>query len=143
MQPELGDDTIHRSLADAEVALAKFLGDDFGAGFRIEEAVADDLADEFLGATVVGFRAPFGAKEGLSSFMKKQGSELEVTLTAETELGGGAVNALTAAFTLDEHGEFKGDFIVIGNGQGAEIALEPVCEEFQGNHRGLRGECHK
>jgi len=33
----------------------EFLGDDGGGGFRIQKAVADDLADQFVGAAVIGF----------------------------------------------------------------------------------------
>jgi hypothetical protein len=55
LETELSDDAIHGSLAYAEVALSKFLSDDFCTGIRIQKPVADDLADEFLRATVVGF----------------------------------------------------------------------------------------
>ena len=126
----------------AEVALSEFLSNDFGAGFRIEESVTDDLTDEFLGAPVVGFGASFGAEEGLAALFKKEGPELEITLTAKTEFGGGLVNAFRAAFALDEHGEFTGDFVVIGDGQGAECALDAFFEKFERNHRGLLGVCH-
>ena len=77
-----------------KLALAEFLRDDFGAGFRIQEAVTDHLADEFLGAPIMGAGAAFGAEERRAAFLQKEGAELEVTLTAKTELGGGAVNAL-------------------------------------------------
>jgi hypothetical protein len=116
LQPELSDDPVDGAFTDAEVALSEFLSDDFGAGFRIQEAVTDDLADEFLGASVIRFGAAFGAEEGRATFLQKKGAQLEVTLTTEAEFGGGAVNALRAAFALDEHGEFAGDFIVFGNG---------------------------
>jgi hypothetical protein len=44
------------------------------------------------------------------------GAFLLPTLTAETEFGVGAGNALLAAFALREHGEFASDLIVFGNG---------------------------
>jgi hypothetical protein len=142
LESELANDAVYGSFTYAEVALSEFLSDDFRTGFRIQEPVANDLADEFLGTPVVGFGASFGAEEGLAALFKKESPELEVTLTAETEFGRGAVNAFSAAFTLDEHGEFEGDFVVIGNGQGTEIALETFLEKFQGNHRDLLGRCH-
>jgi hypothetical protein len=71
--------------------------------------------------------------------LKKESSELEVALTAETEFGRGAVNACRAAFTLDEHCEFKGDFVVVGNRQGTGIALETFLKKFEGNHKDLLG----
>jgi hypothetical protein len=116
LQPELSDDPVDGAFTDAEVALSEFLSDDFGAGFRIQEAVTDDLADEFLGASVIGFGTPLGAKQRRAAFFEKKGAELEIALTAKAELGGGMVNALGAAFALDKHGEFAGDFIVFGNG---------------------------
>ena len=139
MQPELSNDAIDGALADAEVSLAEFLRDDFGAGFRVQEAVTDHLADEFLGAPVTGSGAAFGAEESLAAFLQKEGAELEVTLPAKTELGGGPVNAFAAAFALDEHGELAGDFIVFGNGQGARFALDAVLEKLEGKHTDLRG----
>jgi hypothetical protein len=116
LQSELRNDAVDGAFTDAEVTLSEFLRDDFGAGFRIQEAVTDDLADEFLGASIIGFGAAFGAEEGRAAFLQKKGAQLEVTLTAKAEFGGGMVNALRAAFALDQHGEFTGDFIVFGNG---------------------------
>jgi hypothetical protein len=81
-----------------------------------EGAVTDDLADQFLGASVVGFWAAFGAEEDRATFLQKKGAELEVTLTAIAEFGGRTVNTFRAAFALDEHGEFAGNFIVGRNG---------------------------
>ena len=132
MQPELSNNAVDGAFADAEVSLAEFLGDDFGTGFRIQKAVPDHLADEFLGAPIVGSEAAFGAEESLAAFLQKEGAELEVTLPAKAELGGGAVNALAAAFALDEHGELAGDFIVGRDGQGAPFALDAVLEKLEG-----------
>jgi hypothetical protein len=99
--------------------------------------VADDLTDEFLSAPVVGFWTSFDAEEGLTTLFKKESPELEVALTAESEFSCCTVNAFGAAFTLDEHSEFKGDFVVFGNGQGAQLALDTFLEKFEGNHGDL------
>ena len=139
MQPELSNDAIDGAFADAEVTLAEFLRDDFSAVFRVQEAVTDHLADEFLGAPVTRAGAAFGAEESLAAFLQKEGAELEVTLPAKTELGGGTVNAFAAAFALDEHGELAGDFIVFGNGQGTRCALDAVLEKLERKHADLRG----
>jgi hypothetical protein len=139
LQPELSNDAIDGAFADAEVTLAEFLRDDFSAVFRVQEAVTDHLADEFLGAPVTRAGAAFGAEESLAAFLQKEGAELEVTLPAETELGGGPVNALAAAFALDEHGELAGDFIVFGKGQGTRCALDAVLEKLERKHADLRG----
>jgi hypothetical protein len=130
LQPELSHNAVDGAFADTEVSLAEFLGDDFGTGFRIQEAVTDHLTDEFLGAPIRGAGAAWGTEERRGAFLQKEGAQLEVTLTAKPELGGGAVNALAAAFALDEHGKLTGDFIVFGNGQGTGIALDAVLEEF-------------
>ena len=106
--------------------------DDFGAGFGIQKAVTDHLADEFLGATIVGSGAAFGAEESGATFLQEEGAELEVTLPAKAEWGGGAVNALRAALALDEHGELAGDFIVGGKGQGADGARDTLFEKLPG-----------
>jgi hypothetical protein len=116
LQSKLSDDAVDGAFTDAEVTLAEFLRDDFGAGFRIQEAVTNNLADQFLGASVIGFGATLGAEKSGAAFLQEQGAELEVALPAIAELGGGMVDAFRAAFALDEHGEFAGDFIVLGNG---------------------------
>ena len=140
MQPELSNNAVDGAFADAEVRLAEFLGDDFGAGFRIQKAVPDHLTDEFLGAPIVGAGAAFGTEQSGAAFLQEEGAELEVTLPAKAEFGGGLVNALRAAFALDEHGELAGDFIVGGNGQGAGGALDTFFEKLKGQHGGTSGE---
>jgi hypothetical protein len=104
LESELVNDTVYGTFADPEVALAEFLSNDFSAGFRIQESVADDLTDEFLSTPIVGFRTPFGTEERLATLFKEETPKLEISLTAKTELGRGAVNSLGAAFTLDKHG---------------------------------------
>lgn len=139
MESELGNDAVYGSFADREVTLSEFLSDDFGARFRIQKPVADDLTDEFLGAPVVGFGTSFGAEESPAAFFQKEGPELEVALTAITEFGSGPVNAFRAAFALDEHGELPSDFVVLGNGQGTGLALDAFLEKFERNHGDLQG----
>ena len=141
MQAELGDDAIDGPLADGEVTLTKFLRDDLGAGIGVEEAVADDLADHFLGASVGRFGAAFGTEESPPALGEKKRAELEVTRAAVTEFGGGTVNTLATALALDQHGELAGDFIVFGNGQGARGALDALGEKLEGKHVDLREEC--
>jgi len=106
------------------------LSNDFGTGFRIQEPVTDDLTDEFLGAPVVGFWASFGAEESLAALFKKEGPDLEVALTAKTELGSSPINAFRAAFAFDEHGKLPSDFVVLGNGQDTGLALDAFLEKF-------------
>lgn len=134
MESELGNDTVNGPFADPETALSKFLSDDFGAGLGIQEAVTNDLTDEFLGAPVIGFGAALGTEQSLAAFLKKEGAKLEVTLTTITEFSSGPVNAFGATFAVDEHGKFPGDFVMVSNGQRAEFALNTFAEKFQRDH---------
>lgn len=72
MESELVNDAVYGTLADTEVTLSEFLRDDFGTGIRIQESVPDDLTDEFLGAPVVGFRAPFEAEEAFAALFEEK-----------------------------------------------------------------------
>jgi len=130
----MGDNAVHSSFADGELALPEFLRDDFGAGLRVEEAMTDHLRDDFLGTPVVGLRSPFGALQGFGSLFEVKSPELEVTLAAQAELGGGAVDPFAAALTLDEHGQLMRDLVVLGNGEGSEFALDAFVQEFERNH---------
>jgi hypothetical protein len=124
LESKLGNDPIYGSLADTEATLSEFLSDHFGAGFRIQEPVADDLTNDFLGAPVVRFRTSFGTEESLAALFEKQASDLEVTLAAKTELCRRAINASRAALSLDEHGQLSGDFIGFGNGKSPGFTLD-------------------
>ena len=104
MESELVDDPIYGSLADAKVALSEFLGDDFGACLWIQEPVTDDLTNKFLGSPVPGLGTSFRAEESLAALLEKEGSDLEVALTAEAKFSGDAVNPFRTAFTVNEHG---------------------------------------
>jgi len=138
LESELVDDAVHGAFADPKVTLAKFLSNDVGAGFRVQESVANNLTDKFLGAPVVGFGTSFGAQEGLAALLHKERPELEVTLPTEAEFSCGVANAFGAAFALDEHGELKGDFVVRSNGEGTEFTLDAFLEKLERNHRDLR-----
>lgn len=116
--------------------------DHLRTGLRIEEAVTDDLTDQFLRAPVVRSGAALGTEQSSAAFFEEELSELEVALAAETELGGGVLDARRAAFALDEHGKLARDFVIGGNGQGAEFALDTLFEELQRNHRISWAECH-
>jgi hypothetical protein len=63
---------------------------------------------------------------------------LEIALAAKVEFSGGTVNTFGAAFALNKHGEFPGDFVILGNGEGTGLALDALFEQFERNHRDLR-----
>jgi hypothetical protein len=137
LKAKLGDDSVDGAFADPEVALPEFLSDDLSASLGIQESMADDLADQFLGTAVVGSRATLATEKRLAALLEEESPELEVTLTAKAEFGSGTVNAFGAAFTLDEHGELACNFVIIANGKGAELTLDAFFEKFEGNHRDL------
>jgi len=135
LQSVLGNDTIDGSFADVEVTLSKFLGNDFGAGFRIQEPVADDLTNRFLGSTIVRFGTPFGAKESLAALFEEERADLKITLTAKTEFGRCTIDSFGTAFPFDEHGQLEGYLISFGNGEAPRFTLDALLGKLERNHR--------
>jgi hypothetical protein len=128
------DDADDTASADRETGLAKFLCEDVERCVRIEEAVANDLANDFVGADIVAFGAWLVAKEPWAALFTKEFEQLEISLFAEAELVGcfGGTDSLALAF--DEHGE-AGDYEVVGeDGQLTGGADDPV-----GRHVELHG----
>src|SRR5216683_2622456 len=132
----VSDDAFDAARTDDPAGLAELLGDDVGGGVGVEEAVADDLADDFVGAAVATFGAAFLAEQGGAAAVGERLAELEVALLREAELacGGGGAEAL--AFAFDEHGEFAGDLVVGAEGEGAGGADEEQLLEIDVEHGG-------
>jgi hypothetical protein len=139
LKAELFDDAFDAAGADGQACLAEFLGDDVGGSLGVEEAVANDLADDFVGTAVVGFGAAFLAEQGLSALGLEEVSELEVALLGEAVLGGGLGGPEPLAIALHEHGQLAGDFVVFGDGEGAGVADEGMAIEVEGEHRSTWG----
>ena len=138
----MGDDAFDAARTNDPAGLAEFLGDDVSRGVGVEEAMADDLADDFVGATVETFGAAFLAQQSGAAAVGERLAELEIALFTEAELacGGGGTEALALAF--DEHGEFVGDLVVGAEGERAggtdeELLLEIDLEH--GNHLHWKG----
>ena len=55
MKAVLGDDTVDTTGADREAGLPELLGDDFRGSIGVEKAMPNDLAHEFIGASIVRF----------------------------------------------------------------------------------------
>ena len=125
MKAVLLDDADDTASADWETGLAKFLCEDVERGVGIEKAVANDLADDFVGADIVAFGAWLVAKQSWATLFTIELEQLKITLFAEAELLGclGGTDPLALAF--NEHGE-AGDNEVIGKNRelsgGAEDA---------------------
>ena len=77
LKAELFDDTLHAPYADGPATLRELLGNDFGGGLRVEEAVPDDLANDFGCATVLGFRSAFAALQCAATGFAERGAQLE------------------------------------------------------------------
>ena len=141
----MGDDPVHSAFADGEVTLPELLSNHLGARFRVEEPVPDDLANDLLAAAVLGLGASLGADERLRPFFAEQCQELKITLAAVVESGNHLVDRLVSTLPGDKHGEFTGDLILLGNGEGAVVAANLFFREIKGDHGVLcsgRGLCH-
>ena len=118
------------------MSLLELLGDDGHGGVRIQEAVADDLPDQFVGAAVIGLGTAGEILETEGTLGEEAGAQLEVTLFGVVVLAGGSGGAQAAAFALQEHGEFEGDGVVGGDAQGTALADEGGLVAGEGEHSG-------
>jgi hypothetical protein len=106
------DDADDTPSADQEAGLAELLRDDIDRGVRIEEAVADDLANDLVGAHIVAFGAGFVALESCASLFTIEFEQLKISVFGEAELVGGLGGTDAFALAFDQHGE-AGDHEVI------------------------------
>jgi len=114
--------------------LAEFLSDDFGGGIGIQEAMPDNLADHFAGASIVGLGARDFVLQGSGSLLLEALSELEIALFAVAKLSGGLDGAHAFAFPLEKHRQFVSDMIVFRDGQRTLFADEDVFLPIELNH---------
>jgi hypothetical protein len=111
------DDADDTSKADRKACLAELLRDDVDCGVRIEEAVADDLANDLVGADIVVFGAGLVALESCATLFTIEFKQLKISLFAELEFLGGLGSAEPFALAFDEHGQPGDDQIVGKNGE--------------------------
>jgi hypothetical protein len=109
------DNAVHAPGTDGETSLAEFLGDDVDRGVGIEEAVADDLAFDFVGTDIVVFRAGLVALESGASVFTVEFEQLKISLFAEIELLGSLGGAEPLALAFDEHGQPGDDDVIRKN----------------------------
>lgn len=134
MQAEVRDDACDAPGADGQAALAEFLGDDVRRGFGIEEAMANDLSDDFVGAPVVVFGATFLVEQRGGAACAVGLSELEIALLAEAELAGRRARSESVAFAFEEHDEFGSEYVVDVDGQSALGTDELPELRIEGEH---------
>ena len=111
------DDADDTTSADRETGLAKFLCEDVERGVRIEKAMANDLANDLVGADIVVFGAGLVALESCASLFTIEFEQLKISWLAEIELFGGLGSANPFALAFDEHGQPRDDQVVGQNGE--------------------------
>lgn len=116
------------------MTLPEFLSNDLGARLWVKKSMTDDLANDFLSAAIFGLGTSLGANEGPGTLFAEQGEQLKVALAAVIEPGNDFVNGLVSTLSGDEHGELAGDLIIIGNGEGAVLAVNPFFGELERDH---------
>jgi hypothetical protein len=131
LQAILLDDTVHTPGADGETSLAELLGDDVDRGVGIEEAVADDLALDLVGADIVVFGAGFVALQSCTSMLTIEFEQLKISLFAEAELLGGIGGTESFALAFDEHGEAGDDEVIAENGELSGGADDAECRQVE------------
>jgi hypothetical protein len=139
LQAEVLDDAFDAPGADRQTGLAQFLGDDFGRGLGIEEAVADDLADDFIGAAVVAFGSGRLVDEGRDALLGKALTQLEVTLLAVVEGRRRLKRPKPEALPGDEHGEFAGSHVLGGDCKEPGRTDQPRLLRVEVKHGGTWG----
>jgi hypothetical protein len=120
------DDADDTTSTDREASLAELLRDDVDGGVGIEEAVTDDLANDFVGADIVAFGAGLVASESIASLLTEELEQLKIALLAELELLSGLGGTEPFALAFNQHGQASDDEVVRKNGEfscGADDAI--------------------
>ena len=148
MQAELLDHAFDAANTDEGTSLGEFLGDDSRRGIGIEEAMADDLTHDFVGAAVIALGTAFFAFQGGGPALAIGLAKLEVALFTEAEVASGLEGPAAVAFAVNEHGEFACHFVV---GEDRELAsgteelvflgIEVQHEQTPVQTRGARRSC--
>jgi len=113
----LFDDADDTPNADRQSGLGEFLRDDLDRGVGIEEAVADNLTNDLVGADIVAFGARFVTLESLATMFTINLKQLKVSLFAKLEFFGGLRGTEPFALAFDEHGQADDDEVILTNGE--------------------------
>ena len=119
MQTVIGDDAFDAALADSVVLLADFLSDDFRGRIRIEEAAADDQADDLVGTAVIGLWSRVFQEQTFGTSCIKGAQDLIIALAREVIFEGGFGSAEALAFAFDDHGQAAADLVILGDDERA------------------------
>jgi hypothetical protein len=108
LKAQVGDGAQDTAQADREMGLTELLGDDLGRGIRIQEAVAHDLAENLLGASVIGLGAGLLGLKGLQATLLELMQQLIVSLAAVAVFLGDGGDAVLQTLAFQEHEEVVG-----------------------------------
>jgi hypothetical protein len=133
LQAILEKDPFDTARADGQPGLTKLLGNNLGRGFRVQEAMTNDLAHHFLGAPIVAFGSRRSGDEPLCPVPQKQGAQLEISLAAEPEHASGSRRALGATLPLDQHGKPAQNMIIVVNNKLASWSGEAIGMDLKGH----------
>ena len=113
------------------MGLAQFLGDDGRAGVGVQEAIAQDLAHEGVGAARGRFGAGLAREERGEAALQIGGVELVITLAAVAVFGGDGGDGLVEALAFQEHEETLGRRIIGGDGQAARGSADELANGIE------------
>ena len=106
--------------------MPEFLGDDLGRSVGVQKAIAQDLADDLIGAPIIGFGAGLlGLQGGEAAFLEGL-EQWVIPLTTRAILLGDVADLSFQALAFDQHEEAAGQRVGRGDGQGARRAGELV-----------------
>jgi hypothetical protein len=125
------DDANDTTSADRETRLAKLLGEDVERGVGIEEAVANDLANDLVGANIVSFGPRLLTKEPCAALLTKEFEQLEISLFTEAELFRCLDSTGPLALAFDEHGEPGDDEVIRKDGEFAGGSDDPLGRDVE------------
>jgi len=126
LQAVIGDDPFDAAQTDGEARLPEFLGDDLGRSVGIQKAIAQDLADDLIGAAIRGFWAGLLRLQGGEAAFLEGLEQLVIPLTTIAILLGDLADLSFQALAFDQHEEAAGQWVGRGDGQGASRAGELV-----------------
>lgn len=127
MKAEFGNDSFDAPVADGEPGLSKLLRDHLDGSVRVQEAMSNDLANQFARASIVPLGATALAVQGDSAVRSVRLAQLKVPLFGEAEFPGGFGGSGPLTFSLDEHDQFPSDLVVVEHGQGSVGPDHGVC----------------
>src|SRR6202044_1125020 len=115
LQAVVADHPLNAANANRMASLLKPLGDDFGRCIRIQEAMPNDLALQFTGASIVGLWSSKLALKSQRAVSPKLFQQLKKALFGITVSACCLSRSQSLALAFKEHGQLAGDLIIVGD----------------------------